>query len=40
MAQEIERKFLIDTELWKPTVKGIKLLQVVAEESTDVFKVW
>ncbi|MCB9203502.1 MAG: hypothetical protein H6603_00880 [Flavobacteriales bacterium] len=24
----------------KPTVKGIKLLQVVAEESTHVFKVW
>jgi adenylate cyclase len=24
---EIERKFLIDTELWKPTVKGIKIIQ-------------
>ncbi len=24
---EIERKFLIDTELWKPTVKGIKISQ-------------
>lgn len=24
---EIERKFLIDTELWKPTVKGIKICQ-------------
>ena len=24
---EIERKFLIDTELWSPTVKGIKISQ-------------
>ncbi len=24
---EIERKFLIDTQLWKPTVKGIKISQ-------------
>ena len=24
---EIERKFLIDTKLWKPTVKGIKISQ-------------
>ncbi len=24
---EIERKFLIDTELWKPSVKGIKISQ-------------
>ncbi len=24
---EIERKFLIKTDLWKPTVKGIKIIQ-------------
>jgi len=25
--QEIERKFLVDTEKWKPTDKGIKIIQ-------------